>query len=156
MIMNQKNLIIGAYQQSTSMGSDPNWMPMGTAPRDGTPVEIRCTYGVAPWYGVFCWNGNEWVKFKNPNSSVSADKNGNSTVLTWRPLRTDPDHYVDPTGGAQDTSAYWRGAVAAKYGIPLDSFEALAAKNEQSNRITVTRDHFFAKVMRLFALIGNQ
>lgn len=34
-----------------------------------------------------------------------------------------PDNYTDPTGGMQNDMAYWRGAVAGKYGKPLDYFE---------------------------------
>lgn len=33
------------------------WREMDTAPRDGTIVELCCTYGVAPWYGLFRWDG---------------------------------------------------------------------------------------------------
>lgn len=43
-----------------------------------------------------------------------------------------PQTYVDPTGGMQNDMAYWRGAVAAKRGLPLDAFEKTAARNARN------------------------
>lgn len=122
--MRRTNLHIGAqhFHQGQEMG---DWLPWQTAPRDGTPIEIRCTYGVAPWYGVYQFVNGEWIKFNDQRSGLM----DGGVSCTWRPLQVAPENYVDPTGGAQKTAAYWRGAVAAKYGLPLGTFEAEARKN---------------------------
>ena len=44
-------LQMGAYYRSIAHDM-AEWQPMDTAPRDGTVVEIRQSYGVAPWYAV--------------------------------------------------------------------------------------------------------
>ena len=31
------------------------WRPINTAPRDGTVIEIKNNYGLAPWYDLFRW-----------------------------------------------------------------------------------------------------
>lgn len=110
---------------------------MSTAPRDGTVVEIKCSYGVAPWYGLFRWTDEQVVtardgtkmafKTKDP-SWVGVDRPGHGLCsgddsLQWRPHDGNAEAYVDPTGGAQSDPAYWRAAVARKYGLPADHFE---------------------------------
>ncbi len=125
----KRALKIGAYFQRTQMTSLHDWMPMEHAPRDGSPIEIRCTFGVAPWYGVFAWNGDGWFRYGNTHSSVESDAKGNAPFLSWRPLRTAPELYVDPTRGIQNDPAYWRGAMAAKVGLPIDALEKEAARN---------------------------
>ena len=116
------------------------WRPIGTAPKDGTIIEIRCTYGVAPWYGLYRWSngiryaifqGQEvkilgspgWVKVGDDMAGFEEDP-----TFSWRPYTGNASIYVDPTGGAQDSPEYWRGAVAAKYGLPLDTFEKSARR----------------------------
>lgn len=113
------------------------WQPICLAPRNGTVIEIRNSYGVAPWYGLFRWTTDgfssspgglvratlaraEWVRVdgEHPGSMVT-----DGPHLTWRPYTGDISGYADPTGGLQDDMAYWRGAVAAKHGLPLDHFE---------------------------------
>jgi hypothetical protein len=112
------------------------WLPMSSAPRDGTVIELRCTYGVAPWYGLHRWTREQgsispdggigvfmadtsrWVAV--PDSSHSLD---DEQHLSWRPYAGKIEDYRDPTNGRQNTSRYWREGVAKKYGLPLDYFE---------------------------------
>jgi hypothetical protein len=116
------------------------WLTMESAPRDGTIVEVRCTYGVAPWYGLYRWTntnspaaecGYEWTKATDSNMSVLDE-----SCLMWRPYQGDVAAYVDPTGGAQDSGAYWRAAVAKKYGLPDDYFESRASQRPMLRRLT--------------------
>lgn len=107
---------------------------METAPRDGTVIEVRCTYGVAPWYGIYRWGDKitvvqdgithemhgqpRWVKVGDECSGFLEDQ-----TFSWRPVTGMVSSYVDPTGGRQDDPAYWRAAVARKYGLPESYFE---------------------------------
>lgn len=112
-----------ARRRSTPHGS--GWRSMDTAPRDGTTVELCCTYGIMPWYDLFKWtdertipvHGAEgvveirkikgefgWVKVGDENGGVSDEAH-----LQWRPTDQSPNSYVDPTGGAQFNGAYWGG-----------------------------------------------
>lgn len=83
------------------------WRSMSDAPRDGSIIEVRCTYGVAPWYGLFQWivpsygGKAEWCK-------VGCEASGftESDEFSWRPYASS-GKYVDPTGGAQDSPEYW-------------------------------------------------
>lgn len=117
-------------------------MSIATAPRDGTIIEIKNTYGVAPSYALFRWSGEiawpdgrttttspYWQSVKDCRSGLD----GEGPWATWRPFIGDPSMYVDPTNGAQHTSEYWRGATAAKHGLPLDAFERIAAENARRN-----------------------
>lgn len=120
--------IIGGQEQG-------DWHSMESAPRDGTIIEVRCTYGVAPWYGIFRWTDEmsyqnqdgtttklkgepRWTKVGDDASGFTEDG-----TFTWRPYRNDGAAYVDPTGGFQNDPRYWRQAVSRKYGLPLDHFE---------------------------------
>lgn len=102
-----------------SFPAGTGWQAMATAPRDGTIVEVCCTFGIAPWYGLYRWTGKQgaidqhgkmhewegaptWVNASDPSRSVSDEAH-----LHWRPAATLADTYIDPTGGAQDTNAYW-------------------------------------------------
>lgn len=155
---NQEMLKAGAYYQR-QMTQSENWQPMASAPRDGTPVEIKNSYGVAPWYGLFRWTDETTIRtaesytdaegkhrtrdlgeqaYKLPKPTwVSIGRQGQSVddgpYLQWRAYGGSADSYVDPTGGAQNSAAYWRGAVAAKHGLPLDYFEKETARNVQRN-----------------------
>lgn len=130
-----------------------DWQPMSTAPRDGTPVELRCTYGVAPWYGLFSWTDEAMVSVTICHSDgtqtheprqlhkvtpgwhdASGQGVSDEQYLTWRPYSGNAGGYVDPTGGLQDNPAYWRAAVAAKYGLPPDAYEKTAERNERKNK----------------------
>lgn len=94
---------------------------MDSAPRDGTPVELCCTYGVAPWYGMYAWLSKRIMKDQNGNPMTFegepgwVDVNDNSkgvsdeAHLHWR-LNKTQGQYIDPTGGAQNTPEYWRKA----------------------------------------------
>lgn len=80
------------------------WQSMGTAPKDGTVVEICCTYGVAPWYGLYCYKDDRWQRTDDERSGFTEDNS-----FHWRPYSNGQSsaQYVDPTGGAQNTRNYW-------------------------------------------------
>jgi hypothetical protein len=97
------------------------WRSMGSAPRDGTVIEIRQSYGIQPWFGLFKWvvekgvlhcpaGGGEcvpdpggWKDATNPNRGVFGED-----TMSWRPYGGSAAAYRDPTNGAQFTSQYWR------------------------------------------------
>lgn len=63
------------------------WRGMNTAPRDGSVVWLRCTYGYEPWEGRFRWGsnspfGNSWVNADDPRRGVDCEG-----YLTWRPSK---------------------------------------------------------------------
>jgi hypothetical protein len=144
---NQRALEQGAAFAAQA-GNSATWQPMDSAPRDGTVIEVRCTYGVAPWFGLYKWSSH--MKFPDRNGVVvimtgtprwvgaNAGKENSSFAeggsFMWRPYTGDPVRYTDPTGGMQDSAAYWRGAVAAKYGLPLNAFEDSARSNAGKQR----------------------
>lgn len=123
---------------SYSASINGDWKRIATAPRDGTKVEILQTYGVAPWYDLFYWRkkGTKYVQtvhysidgksagdrqetfVETKGSWASADRPGHSVIesscLFWRPYKG-PDEYVDPTGGAQNSVAYWCAAEHLQY-----------------------------------------
>ena len=113
------------------------WRSMDTAPRDGTIVELKCTYGVAPWFGLHRWTNEmsyiiegerKTYKVEHPTWVKVAESCFCSTVsdessLSWRPYESDPKQYIDPTRGAQNDPAYWRAATAKSYGLRADYFE---------------------------------
>lgn len=128
-------LKVGAMQYSTMHSSSSDWRSIDSAPRDGTVVEIKNTYGVAPWYGLYKWTGKRtsrdqhgnvheynsepaWVSATDGSISISGEGH-----IKWRPYAGEVQTYSDPTGGMQNDMAYWRGAVAAKHGFPVDYFE---------------------------------
>lgn len=82
----------------------PGWNDIRDAPRDGTPIEIQNNWGVAPHFGVCRWDEkwSSWQYVDRPNSGMS-----DGPHLSWRPYNGNAANYVDPTGGAQDTQAYW-------------------------------------------------
>lgn len=127
------------------MKQDNAWLSMDTAPRDGTWVELKCTYGVAPWYCLARWtdehiahdqDGQAHPYKANKPSWVQREGGGpfNEGSLHWRPYTGEAVAYIDPTGGMQNDPAYWRCAVASKYGLPLNYFEATAARNTRTDK----------------------
>jgi hypothetical protein len=67
------------------------WQPITTAPRDGTVIEIQCTYGAKPWTALVRWvddrRGAGWIGWhnaENDDSGVDPDFNWS---LKWRPVR---------------------------------------------------------------------
>ena len=134
----------GARQQDFDSRHFDGWRSMDTAPRDGTWVELKNTYGVAPWYCIARWtdegishgpNGEKYP-FKSDKKSWQKPEGGgpcSESSLHWRSYAGEVASYTDPTGGMQNDMAYWRGAVASKYGLPLDHFEATAARNAKRN-----------------------
>lgn len=98
------------------------WNPMVSAPRDGTIIELCCTYGVQPWYGLFRWTSTiEVLTMQGEDVTISLGEPGwfgvdgrrrgqgvmEEAPRQWRPYEGDPNTYVDPTHGAQETHAYW-------------------------------------------------
>lgn len=77
---------------------------MSTAPRDGTIIEIKCSYGIMPWYALGQYIDGELRQYPD---SMKGWTNENS--LSWREFDGDPENYVDPTNGAQWTYKYWGG-----------------------------------------------
>ncbi len=123
---------LGASFASSNAPDGGDWLPIVSAPRDGSIIETKNAYGDAPTYGLFRWSDEiTWPDGRTSKTSVRwtsvADSasgiGGEGSWLTWRPYRGDAATYVDPTGGKQEDPRYWRGAVAAKYGLPLDHFE---------------------------------
>lgn len=163
-VSNRALLEIGAAHQHACHDTS-GWRDIASAPRDGTIIEIRNCYGVAPTYGLFRW-GDDYHGVANGQTidrlapgesaafSVSIDGDGAGSFphapmrlpkshwlsiegptyfdeeqhLRWRPFAGDVASYVDPTAGAQNTAAYWRGAAASKDGLPLDAFEIVAER----------------------------
>lgn len=109
------------------------WLGMSSAPRDGTVIEIRNSYGVVPWYSIFRWSDEMMVQCYRSETMpdgtlrkidlgfqltklgaprwVDVDRPGHSVdanderYLHWRPASDGA--YVDPTNGAQNTAGYW-------------------------------------------------
>ncbi len=127
---------LACFGQTCSSGAASNyggWKPAATAPHDGTVVEMMQTYGVAPWYGIFKWtkevlaiqgsalkpfqtDSPTWVQQDNPGHYVSED-----ACLFWRPYKKAAGgKYVDPTGGAQNSVAYWCAAMHVQYDSKKD------------------------------------
>lgn len=69
-----------------------DWRDMTTAPRDGTVVELECTYGFTPWYGLHRWSGGHWLSPNGRSSTIATDQH-----LRWRPYDGAIADYVDPT-----------------------------------------------------------
>lgn len=91
----------------------PGWNDITTAPRDGTPIELQNNWGVAPHYGVCAWTVPKrgrgqprWHYVNDPQEKSMSD----GPHLSWRPY-AGASTYVDPTGGAQNTPAYWLNAI---------------------------------------------
>lgn len=79
------------------------WRDISDAPRDGTAIEIQNNWGVAPHYAVCVWTDGGWRHADDPKRGMS-----DGAHLSWRPYEGVINEYHDPTGGAQDTFAYWQ------------------------------------------------
>lgn len=125
------------YRQcsSISAANSGDWKPIDRLPkqfRDGRAVELMETFGIAPWYGLFKWT-NKVVAASSicdtkghckemPAEEITVDYGWHSAsngidednCLFWREYNGS-DHYVDPTGGAQNGIAYWCRAAGEKY-----------------------------------------
>lgn len=115
------NVVFGSL---VTMSDDEGWRSMDSAPKDGTIIEVRCTYGVAPWYGLFRWttkylalsNGGKILVEDSTPGWHSPTENAGFTAdstFTWRPYKGSSTAYDDPTHGAQKTNAYWLSAARA-------------------------------------------
>lgn len=128
--------------------SDDGFSAINTAPRDGSIVEIKCKYGVVPWYGLFRWSdqgyayGNQgltecsgWPLGWRGGGQSAGSNVDEGPYLLWKPFVGDPSAWKDPRGEYEVSAAYERGAIAAKYSLPLDYFEKETAKNVGSTLI---------------------
>lgn len=79
---------------------------MDTAPRDGTIIEVMNSYGFRPTFALAQFiedpHGGEFRGYPDSTRCWVSESN-----LSWRPYDGDPDSYIDPTGGAQNTFRYW-------------------------------------------------
>jgi len=120
--------LIAQRCDSINAALSSGWKPAKTAPHNGTIVEMMQTYGVAPWYGIFRWTRvikSQTGTFKLPKPTwVAVDRIGHyvdeDACLFWRPYRSIGKFYVDPTGGAQNSIAYWCAAVRMHYDEKTD------------------------------------
>jgi hypothetical protein len=75
------------------------WQDMSTAPRDGTPIEIKCTYGYEPWVQVGRWKqdfragpiwsfqeGDGFLTFIEDRNYGPRSHGANNSTLQWRHL----------------------------------------------------------------------
>lgn len=108
------NLITSSTLQSCSSPQaalSSQWKPLSTAPHDGTVVEILNTYGIAPTYGLFKYDAKlHWIQVDVKDRGLS---DGN--CMYWRSYAGAIDKYVDPTGGKQNSVAYWCSAEHMYY-----------------------------------------
>lgn len=97
------------------------WQRIESAPRDGTPIELRNDYGIAPTYSLSKWvQDRGWVHANDDSRGV-----GDGPWLTWRPYEGNAKDYIDPTNGAQETPEYWRAASGKNGGWISDLFNKL-------------------------------
>lgn len=86
----------GMFNQATM--ADGGWLSMDTAPRDGSVVEIKNSYGILPTYGLHRWaedfpgSGRKgWQSATNPHMGLGDSEH----VYQWRPYAGEPSDYVD-------------------------------------------------------------
>lgn len=87
--------------------AESDWQDMNSAPRDGTVVEIKNSYGLLPTYGLFQWDtnwGGKWSSATQPGSGLVS---GVEHKFQWRPYAGDSANYVDYNPSDDD----WRRAV---------------------------------------------
>lgn len=88
------------------------YQEMTTAPRDGTFIEVMCVRGtVMPWWGLFHWADGGWQSVDFTRGLV------NESYFLWRPFKGCVNDYEEPTGGLQQTDAYWKWPQNRK-GVP--------------------------------------
>lgn len=127
------------------------WNNIVDAPRDGTVIEIQNNWGVAPTFSICKWvKGRGWQDAADESSGV-----GDGAHLSWRPYSGSVQHYVDPTGGAQDTAEYWDRAVIQATGGLLNP--AVERARNASSRSDAVDDfsNLDALLVALFCLFGG-
>jgi len=98
-----------------------DWLPIVSAPRDGTVIELKNDYGIAPWYGLHKWVvGRGWVDATDDSRGC-----GDGPWLSWRAYEGNPAGYIDPTNGAQETTEYWQAASGKNSGWVGELFSLL-------------------------------
>lgn len=81
-----------------------DWQTMETAPRDGTVVEIKNSYGLLPTFGLFRWERDSWRSATNPRGGLME---GVEHKFSWRPHNGDLSTYRDYNPSIED----WRRAA---------------------------------------------
>lgn len=102
-----------------------DWKSIDSAPRDGSVIELKNTYGLMPTYSVAKWEDEGWRDAGDPMRGVM-----DGPHLEWRPYAGDIATYLDPTGGRQDAPDYWDAATARSAGISVRQLHAIRARNE--------------------------
>lgn len=98
-----------------------DFQDIGTAPRDGTIIEI-CNQGAMPYYhlsqwsdlgeeGEIVWRADDYkferFVWQDPGRQAYYQSDA-WKQLKWRRTDQKPGSYVDPTNGAQNTAEYQR------------------------------------------------
>jgi hypothetical protein len=87
------------------------WKPLSSAPHDGTVVEVLNTYGIAPTYRLFKYDAKlHWIQADAKHGGLIGED-----CMYWRSYTGAIDKYVDPTGGKQNSVAYWCSAEHMYY-----------------------------------------
>jgi hypothetical protein len=115
-------LLLGAVSKAQACGSltasmDGTWRSIGSAPRDGTTIELLQTYGIAPTYGLYKWDSSlgRWTNVdRDPHLGMG------EACAFWRPYKAQDKPYIDPTNGAQYTVKYWCNAAGLYYNKETD------------------------------------
>lgn len=69
----------------SSVAPGDGWLPLTSAPHDGTIVEIAETYGYTPWYDFYQFVDGGWKQASDHAYGLNGEKCG-----YWRPRRTAP------------------------------------------------------------------
>jgi hypothetical protein len=82
-------LLCGALVASVNGCDLGGWRAMSTAPRDGTAIEIKDSYGLVPWYGVFRWTDRDCAI--NTNTCGKGDPHWASVAEPYMSVDCNPE-----------------------------------------------------------------
>lgn len=95
MITSRRSFITGLVERFRTSLPPPAWRDMSIAPRDGSEIEIKCTYGREPWVQRAMW----LMDSQGPIWKTGGDDQGytyvedrwfgigaNNSNLQWRPV----------------------------------------------------------------------